>query len=714
MASSVRDWCGNDGKNGTGLGLIALLIGAVGLSACASPTDSTGDGGSSWAYDSGGLRFDPDGSVQLDGQGVADSSGGTDAGVQDTAGPLQDAGGPELPHGDTGGFDAAVADAGPGDLGTPDAGCPDCCTLGVCCDESTGKAKPAKTPCGSEPIEVQWTCEGATIRERRLLAGCDGVNAGWCGDDKSMAAWTPWQTLETCEGGKSCQVMEPGTKPLCPQTPKECTSHAQCADAKACTADLCDAGKCLHLPAAAGTPCGSAVLKTEYQCTSGKGGAVQVREAVAGCDGKTEGCPATGGPMGWQPWKTYKQCPYAQVCVLQAPDQPGTCGPAPTCTPGSTCCDAKGGWAAQGTQCGDQLVEEEFKCEGPALGGKLMVRKAYNGCSGSSSFCSAYYSQYLHWKDWEVSLTCKANEKCKLGYGGTSGKCDSAPECSPGGTCCGADGFYASKGVQCGTYAYKTESKCASADKGGKILTRKAFGGCSGTSTWCSSAADALVWGPWAETDSCKANEVCKPGWSEGSVSCEAAGTCNPYSACCSDAGEYEKKGVKCGSYANKTEYKCASADKGGKVLRRQAFSGCSGTSSSCSSQQADLVWDEWADYKTCKAYEVCEVSAYYGGCKDVSVCSPSASCCTEAGEYAPKGVKCGSWASKSEYKCSSPDKGAEVLVREAFGGCTGASGYCSTSSADLVWGPWTTSKKCAADELCKVTTYSGSCVWGG
>ncbi len=586
---------------------IPCLVGCL-LAACSSdappstatePWDS-GPADSNITFGDGGVVDPADG-----GRTAADSAGPKDIGRS-----IPDAGKPDT------GVDSGIKDSGPIDTGPVDAGCPDCCTLGVCCDDNTGKAKPAGTPCGQEPTKIEFKCAGNTITRREGFAGCDGVQVGLCSADPAHMTWSGWKVIETCLGGKVCIPAVGEGKPSCPEVPVECKSNGECGDNKSCTQDFCDAGKCLHLPAASGTPCGTKKMATEYKCSStSKGGSVMVRHSVAACDGKAETCPSSGGPPAWQPWTTAEKCPYNKVCTVQAPDKPGKCIEAPKCTPGTTCCTAEGKYAEKGAKCGDKAIDEEFKCKGPAKGGELWVRQGFKGCSGSSTWCSSYSSQ-IHWQDWKLSSKCQPAEKCKLGYNGGSGKCDATKECSKSSTCCAEDGFYAAKGTKCGNYAYKTESKCVSEAKGGKILERKAFGGCTGTGTWCSNSSDNLVWGDWAEGKACKANEVCKPGWSKGTVQCKSAGVCSPSNSCCTEAGEYAAKGVKCSDFAYGSEKKCESADKGGKILQRKGYGGCDGKSAWCSSSKDNLVWGQWETYQTCSESQVCkstEWSTYCG-----------------------------------------------------------------------------------------------------
>lgn len=379
--------------------------------------------------------------------------------------------------------------------------------------------------------------------------------------------------------------------------PHACLDPAACDDGNPCTEDLCSAGQCSHQPAQTGSKCGTAPVATAYQCSSG--GDVQKRDAFASCSASGT-CSAANKV--WGAWKTYLACPYNTTCAVSDAATPGTCIADGPCKPGSTCCTASGDYAAKFTPCATYTVKTEYQCSG-SKGGTVQKRVATPGCSGSSSSCSSIYPA---WGPWQDVKTCAANQTCTPSSSKTSQPvCKSA--CSAGSTCCTKTGELAPQGTQCSTSVSDTEYQCSGTSKGGSILQRKGYGGCTGDSTSCSTASANLFWGPWATYKTCAANEKCVSS-SASSATCQNAGVCSPSSSCCSATGTYEPKGTQCGTSVVSTEYQCSSATKGAKILIRKAYSGCSGSSTTCSSLSANLYWTAWSTWKTCSATQVCQV----------------------------------------------------------------------------------------------------------
>ncbi|MCO4762903.1 MAG: hypothetical protein KC502_15415 [Myxococcales bacterium] len=594
---------------------------------------------------------------------------------------------------------AAICDVSSGTCKTqPKAGC---CQQGVCCDPTTFAPRLAGYACSTSSVDVEWACDGVSIRSRSASLGCDGVTTATCSAQIQHYAWSAWKTTQTCPQGQVCVLASKDKQPTCGVAP-QCSSDVQCNDGKVCTQDLCANGKCAHPVGKSGVPCGTTAISKEYKCSSSqKGGAILVRNAVSSCDGVADTCPATSPKPTWGAWQTLKTCAFSEVCQVTDGGQPAKCVGAPKCQPGSTCCTKEGQFAAKSTSCGGKVIKTEAKCEG-GKGGKLSIREATGGCSGGSTSCYTYVSSYLAWGPWKVSKQCAALETCETNYSKTSGQCSKKTQCSAGYTCCDKDGFYAAKGTACGTSPWKTEQKCLGS-KGGQIQVREGWRGCTGTGTWCSSQTQDLVWKPFTTKTTCPATALCEVTW--GTAKCVTA--CNAGQACCTAQGEFSAKGTTCGSWSVKTEQKCDSASKGGKVVERKALYGCSGNSATCSYSTTDYVWGEWKTKKACESWQSCAVKYGYPGC--VSTCTPSQVCCTAQGDFASKGTACSSFVSSSETKCSGTGKGAKILKREAKRGCSGSMATCSYASSDYVWGPWVTKTTCTASQYCK-GTYSQYC----
>lgn len=579
-----------------------------------------------------------------------------------------------------------------------------CCEQGVCCDPTTFAPKMAGTACGTSALQVEWACDGASMRKREAVAGCDGKSATTCSQEKTLQAWAPWASVQTCPQGQLCALSSSQVKPTCVTAP-QCTSDAQCNDGKICTKDVCEKGECSHPPGAAGTPCGAAPLATEYSC--GSSGAIMRRFAVSTCDGSGTACPAKSTSPVWGKWQVWKTCGFNETCKVTDKTQPGTCVGAPKCKPDTTCCTAQGEYAPKASPCGTKVVDTEVKCDG-GKGGKLSIRTATAGCSGGSTSCFSYVSSYLAWGPWKVSKQCGALETCEVNYNKTQGSCNKKTQCSANGSCCDKDGFYEPKGSKCGASALKTEERCqnapgSSSGKGGAIQERKAWRGCTGTSTYCSSSTTSLVWEPWVTKKTCPAAATCEV--KGGKATCVTA--CSPSQSCCTATGAFAAKNTKCGSWSVKSEQKCSGSGKGSSILERVAFYGCSGSSASCSYASADFAWEAWKPKKTCESWQGCEAKFSNPTC--TSPCTPSSSCCSKLGEFEVKGTACSTFPSKTETKCSGSEKGGKIMTREAVRGCSGTSSSCSYSTTNYVWSAWKVKTACKADQVCK-GSYSHYC----
>jgi hypothetical protein len=142
--------------------------------------------------------------------------------------------------------------------------------------------------------------------------------------------------------------------------------------------------------------------------------------------------------------------------------------------------------------------------------------------------------------------------------------------------------------------------------------------------------------------------------------------------------------------------------------MLKYAYSGCSGSSTSCSSSSSYLHWVT-ETYKNCSSSQKCSVKSATspGTCITGDKCTPGTKCCPN-GQYATKGTKCGTSVSKKKYSCSGAGKGAEIWLQQGYGGCTGYSTSCSTSSSYLYWAPAKKYKKCSSTYYCTVNS-SGS-----
>jgi hypothetical protein len=566
------------------------------LAACAQPLPSPPGNNPNWQL-SGDILSGGGGAVDGGGAAVDGSGDGFDSGAL---------------VGEVGGAIACQSD---GDCPTPDPCWPGlckegwctvaetttCCNAGPCCDLATNTIQPVGKPCGGEALAIEYDCLDATVMAHLQWAACDGASPEGCNDDPEARVWTAWKAAATCAAGQSCV---PGAsaaeQPTCSGGGgASCVDVSACDDGDPCTLDACSDGACSHSAKPEGAACANSGLGSEYQCSTS--GHVQKRTATGSC---TADGSCSADQLAWGPWTTWLVCPPGSQCQIADPSQPGVCKSSGPCKPGSTCCTAAGGYAAKATACGTSTVKTEYQCSG-GKGGAIQKRTAVAGCSGASTMCSSVYPA---WGAWQTVQTCGPAETCTP-WSSASSKPTCKAACSPGSACCTKTGDFAPKGTACSTSTAATEYQCSGAGKGGSILQRKGHPGCTGASASCSSSSSSLVWDPWTTYKTCDANEKCV-SYSKSSASCQSAGACNPSSTCCTASGDYAPKGTKCGSSASATEYSCSSTAKGGKVLVRKGYGGCTGSSTSCSTSSNNLVWEPWTTYKSCSSSQVCKVTS--------------------------------------------------------------------------------------------------------
>jgi hypothetical protein len=173
-----------------------------------------------------------------------------------------------------------------------------------------------------------------------------------------------------------------------------------------------------------GTQCAEKVYKNEYKCSSitEKGAAVMVVEGYPGCTGSTVYCSSSTANLYWSKPLVYEQCSGNALCVESfSISSPGKC--ATDCKPGYQCCDADGNFEPLGTQCGEVVYEEYYKCNSTEFGDQILIQKGYRGCKGESTICS-FQLKHMHWSKWEGYQKCKLGEICKASIYKTSpGKC---------------------------------------------------------------------------------------------------------------------------------------------------------------------------------------------------------------------------------------------------------------------------------------------------
>jgi len=560
-----------------------------------------------------------------------------------------------------------------------------------------------------------------------------------------------------CDDGASCTTGDAcnaaGECVGTPSGPDCCVKDSDCGGGDACKTGTCEAGKCkvtakpkccssgaccdlvANQPKAANSKCADDVLKTEYKCN---GKEVQKRTAFAGCNGVATGlCSKIEKFWAWSDWQTVLTCSGTQACKIGG-DGIGACsGGGDKCTKDTDCNDGNSctkdtcsgtcshtlvsGCCNFDSDCDDgnkctsdlcdnhQCKSETIPCKGAADCEIASCDPKTGACNAKvkPGFCKILDGCY---KDGQVDATnkCLACSGSKPDAWSTSKSC----QCTSGACCNPVLKKIKLAKTKCHDQVKATEYMC-SAD-GSKVLTRSAFRGCTGKSNTCSTSKTNYHWTTWTTFKACSSAQKCEVASSSQPGVCKSTNTtkCIAGAKCCTSAGQFDKKGTKCGDFWLSSEYKCSAT--GQDVMRRKAFPGCSGTSTLCSTATENRAWGKWESYKSCKGGTVCKVTNpnQAGYCTSDKQCSPGSTCCTDKGTWAPQKTKCGSSPFKREYSCSSTAKGAKVLVKEAFGGCTGGSSSCSYSGLNLHWTVAKTYKQCSSAQVCSVSNPSlpGSC----
>ncbi len=550
------------------------------------------------------------------------------------------------------------------------------CASGVCCDAKAGKILPGKTKCDDavKATEYQCSADGKQLQQRQAFRGCTGTG-NTCSATTANYAWTDWTKVQDCAAGTVCEVKDAAVKGTCVSvTVGICTPNTTCCDAKG-------------QYAAKATSCGKDTIKTETKCSSAdKGGKVQTRTAVAGCTGASTTCSTAASNLNWTVWKDTKTCASDEIC--QVKDGLAACQKVAACDPKLTCCTASGTFASQATKCGTELLGSQFQCSGEAKGAKVQKRDAYGGCSGTAIGCSFLFYD-LHFTAWSDVKTCKATEYCSVDADGTPG-CVVPPTVD----CKAVDSWEGEEKTE----AAKKIGSFKDSDPA-KFLTPKPHLG---------SATDADFY----TYDIADAANMTNPRvhieWSAaGSVT-----VCAFYSC---DKGKNGKEcaPIICPSDSLTVSNPAASAVDGNGCCT-QAYKGVIDFTVSAPGtldESGKVYFDIYNDSPFCQNVDV--KLAFGSNLK--TVCDPGKTCCTDAGQWAAQGTTCGTTALKKEYQCAGAKAGDDVQVREAFAGCTGTSGVCSTVTANQVFGAWKTLTDCKAGELCSVPdkTKPGTCVGG-
>lgn len=89
----------------------------------------------------------------------------------------------------------------------------DCCLAGVCCDLATSTYKPAGSDCNGPVSDKERRCNGNSIEERTVHAGCTGNHQSTC--SAVYPYFGPWTLYLPCSNGP-CVIDASSGQPKCP------------------------------------------------------------------------------------------------------------------------------------------------------------------------------------------------------------------------------------------------------------------------------------------------------------------------------------------------------------------------------------------------------------------------------------------------------------------------------------------------------------------
>jgi len=388
------------------------------------------------------------------------------------------------------------------------------CAAGTSCCDASGNPKAAGAKCGTKVLDTEYACsaeeKGGAILAKTTYPGCDG--AGECGESIfGTLHVTDWEQQSVCPPTETCEEsFNSGNEPTCEG---DCSFGVCCADDDQ------------YEPK--GTICGSLPNSTKkYACSVLPGGlhAITKQESFNGCPGDSSSCSYSSDNYVWMEPVVHKTCAANEACEpWNTETVAGTCEALTDCVPGSECCDGAGDWLPQKSKCGDEVIDTEYACEAEVKGGVILARTLHPGCDFKNDCVDGSWSSYLFVSEWAPIDACPPTQTCDESFSDTT-----PPTCEKDcnfGACCSAAGEYEPPGTKCGTISSDEKYACDILPGGlHAIMVEKAYNGCDGTSSSCSFWSSDEVWDPPAVHETCAADEVCKPGFSDSwAGSCVAA-----------------------------------------------------------------------------------------------------------------------------------------------------------------------------------------------
>lgn len=445
------------------------------------------------------------------------------------------------------------------------------CASGVCCNVPQGRIQPKGFKCGPDIKATQYACstDGKSVETRTAYQGCTG-GSNTCSVSASNYAWEAWKTFKACSAGETCEVTAvdvPGTckagaDPLCGQK------------------DDYEAGTTAKTAVSVGAYTDASALKTlaPQVLLGASTDADFVKWTVD--DGVNSFAPVVSAK-----WTAADKVTVCLWYACQNGANATDCAPV-TCPAGST-------------------TKANADVSGVAANGCCATAAATGSLAWTPKPSSGTNASGIAW----LSVT-NASAKCQQVAVDLEFGAKTATVCTPGTTCCEADGTYSAKAKQCSNTVVAAQYKCESADQGGNVLSRKAYQGCTGTGTTCSVSSTNYAWTDWSVFKDCGLTEICQVPDINTPGTCKSTTVCTPGTTCCAADGTWAAKGAVCGAVVHKVEYQCSGAGLGATAQVRKQYDGCTGASGTCSVQAINYGFTDWSTYQACGANEYCLAGA--------------------------------------------------------------------------------------------------------
>ena len=373
------------------------------------------------------------------------------------------------------------------------------CTPNTTCCSASGAYSATATKCATTALETQYKCsssaKGASVQVRKSYAGCTGSSTT-CSTATANRSWSAWSTYKSCTSAEVCSVSSLNTAGVCKAAVNPICSKFDKYETGTSINSAYNVGAYKDSSAAVFlSP--EIIFGTQYDYDYLK---YHITDEFNLTDPRVQ--------------IEFKGTDKVRVCAYYQCEK-GTggkdCKPV-SCPAGTTASSFFSVSSASPNGCCMEAAAGTLAFKPDAPNSNDETGWVYLRVSNASNVCQ------------EVSA--------KLVFGSQA-----ATVCNPNTTCCTASGSYATKATKCGSSALKTEYKCSSTANSGDVLVRKAYAGCAGSSTSCSTSSSNYSWSAWTTYKNCTSSEICSVTDPAIAGVCKTTGSSAPL---CSAVDKYE------------------------------------------------------------------------------------------------------------------------------------------------------------------------------